>query len=295
MGLLENPLIQSVALPLSSALLLAPVLRRVAGPRAASAAVTLGLCAGYVAIHGLPPWLARSSTQKLPGLVLAALVVGWALDSSGIAARAPRLRRVAIGALAVLGICWLGWPLLRSLEAPDLVLVAAVSLAGASALVHLGRHEESRDREKGSDLDAPVMLLAASLGCAGIALYGSSASIAQLCGALAAALGGFLLWNWPRPRDRFAGAGVCGAGGALVFLLSMLAFYTRTSKLALLLACAALAAGALVSPLISRMEFSPLRSRVGRPFGVAAAALIPVALALAVAHATAGSEAEVAF
>ena len=130
------------------------------------------------------------------------------------------------------------------------------------------------------------MLLAASLGSSGIALYGTSASIAQFCGALAAALGGFLLWNWPRPRDVFGGGGVCGAGGALVFLLSVLAFYTRASKLALLLACGALGADAL----ISRMEFPLLRSTVGRPFGVAAAALIPVALALAVAHATAGAE-----
>ena len=84
MGLLDNPLIQSAALPLLSALLLAPVLRRFAGPRAASGAVVLALCAGYVAIQGWPPWLPRTSTQKLPGLVLAALLVGWALDSSGL-------------------------------------------------------------------------------------------------------------------------------------------------------------------------------------------------------------------
>jgi hypothetical protein len=37
-------------------------------------------------------------------------------------------------------------------------------------------------------------------------------------------------------------------------------------------------------------EFPPLRSRVGRPFGLVAAAL-----ALAVAHAAAGPEAEVVF
>ena len=281
MGLLDNPLIQSAALPLLGVLLLAPVLRRFAGPRAASGAIVLGLCAGYVAIQGWPPWLPRTSTQKLPSLLLAALVVGWALDSSGIA---PRLRRPAIVALVVLGTAWLGWPLLRTLHAPDLALVAAVSVCGSAALLHL-------DRARRDGLDAPVMLLAAALGASAIALYATSALIAQLCGALAAALGGFLLWNWPRSRDRFAGGGVCGAGAGLIFLLAILAFYTRASRLALLLACAALAADAL----ISRMEFSPLRSRVGRPFGVAAAALIPVALALAVAHATVGPEDEVAF
>jgi hypothetical protein len=42
-------------------------------------------------------------------------------------------------------------------------------------------------------------------------------------------------------------------------------------------------------------EFPPLRSRVGRPFGLVAAALVPVALALAVAHAAAGPEAGVVF
>ena len=285
MGLLDNPLIQSAALPLLSALLLAPVLRRFAGPRAASGAVVLALCAGYVAIQGWPPWLPRTSTQKLPGLVLAALLVGWALDSSGIA---PRLRRPALVALVVLGTGWLGWPLLRSLQASDLALVAAVSVCGSTALLHL-------DRARGDGLDAPVMLLAAALGSSAIAIYASSALIAQLCGALAAALSGFLLWNWPRSRDVFAGGGVCGAGAGLIFLLSILAFYTRASNLALLLVCAALAADALVSPWITRMEFPLLRSRVGRPFGLVAAALVPVALALAVAHAAAGPEAGVVF
>jgi hypothetical protein len=287
MGLLENPMIQSAVVPLLSALLLVPVLRGAAGTRAASGAVALALCAGIASIQGFM-WPPHTAMQKLPWLVLAALLVGWLLDAAG----ARSLRRAAIGGVVLAGTGWLGWPLLRSLELANLLLVATVSLVGVAVLLHL-------DRDQDGQIDAPVMLLAASLALSGTALYGSSASVAQVAGALAAALGGFLLWNWPAPRHAFAGGGVCGSGGALVFLLAILAFYTQASKLALLLACGALGASALVAALLSQrtsgMEFLALRSTVGRPVFVFVVALVPVALALAAAYGAAEASTEFTF
>jgi hypothetical protein len=53
-----------------------------------------------------------------------------------------------------------------------------------------------------------------------VALIGASASIGQLALAQGAALGGFLLWNWPQARHR-PGAGLLLAAAGVPLLLAL--------------------------------------------------------------------------
>jgi UDP-N-acetylmuramyl pentapeptide phosphotransferase/UDP-N-acetylglucosamine-1-phosphate transferase len=71
------------------------------------------------------------------------------------------------------------------------------------------------------------LVTAASLG--GIAVIAGSLSIAELCFALAAALAGFMLWNWPRPRYPFGAAGLLGAGAPVLALALLTLLLTDVS------------------------------------------------------------------
>ncbi|MEE8393766.1 MAG: hypothetical protein V3R66_05425, partial [Rhodospirillales bacterium] len=94
-------------------------------------------------------------------------------------------------------------------------------LATAAIVVTYRLYRRSND-----GLTPSVMLLTASLGTGAVALIGFSASISQTAFALAAAAGGFMLWNWPGVRFVFGSAALfCGAG-MLTALVGQMAFFT---------------------------------------------------------------------
>jgi hypothetical protein len=95
--------------------------------------------------------------------------------------------------------------------------------------------------------------------------------------ALAAATGGFLLWNWPRPRDEFALVGVLGAGGAWLMLVALTMLLTDVQPLAL----AALGLIFFADEVSRRLP--PVEGDLGkllRPVYLVLVALLPIALAL---------------
>lgn len=149
----------------------------------------MGFLLGYLVILGLPGFPPPSSTQKLPYLVVlvAILAVVVALVRGRLIVASAGLAVLAIG-----GLLWLSG---RRLGGGDILSVAlALGPLWLGWLVILFRLARLRNQGQ-----APaVMVLVAALGLAGIGIFGASASVGQMALALAAAVGGYLLWNWPR-------------------------------------------------------------------------------------------------
>lgn len=176
-------------------------------------AITIGFLLGYLVILGLPGFPPPSSTQKLPYLVVlvAILAVVVALVRGRLIVASAGLAVLAIG-----GLLWLSG---RRLGGGDILSVAlALGPLWLGWLVILFRLARLRNQGQ-----APaVMVLVAALGLAGIGIFGASASVGQMALALAAAVGGYLLWNWPRVRFPFGETGLVAAGGSLLLLASYL-------------------------------------------------------------------------
>ncbi len=269
----DNPAFQSAVLPFLLAAAAAGLIRLAGGggrgALLAGAAVGLALLAAYVAVLGTPPLPPRSSGQKLFYVAAAGLVLGIVLDLGRVRGRGLALVLLAFVAAASV---WVGWPAWNRLAAaPDtwmpavtllLLLLAAWSLARAAA----------------NGIAAAVMLLVAAAGLAIVALTANSASLSQIAGALAAAVGGFLVWNWPTARFPVAGALLFGAMGAFAALATQASLFTRAdpwtlAPLALVFLAAAPAARLGIGGAAVRAALSPL------VLGFCAA--LPAALAVA--------------
>jgi hypothetical protein len=277
MTLLSDPLVQTAGLPLGLSFLVGGLMRVLLGPgRGAALAalgIPLGLLAAYVAILGTPPLEPRGAQQKLFHIVVLAAALGALIAWSGRGGGRP----VAVLVLAVTAAeAWLFEARLRSGTFAQLWPLAAVWVGTLFAADRLAR-------AGASDRDAPVMLLVAALGLGVVALLGASASYGQLGFALAAATGGFLLWNWPWARWPLEPAGLLGGGTALLALVAAVAtFAPRADKiaLALLLLC-------FVTPTMVRHRLPP--GGPWRPVLVGIAAAIPAAAAAVIAHLSAGA------
>lgn len=223
--LLGHPLTRTFILPLVVALLAGGLLLAIGARRVAVLGIVLGFLAAYVAIRGVPAFPPGSAEHRLVYLVLGGGVLGALFDGL----RPGRaVQWWLIGCAALVGVGWIAWPRVVGASAPVVIMAAG---AVAWSMVILGRLEAAGER----GTVAPVMLLVAALGMAPLALDGASAAFAQLAGALAAAAGGFMLWNWPTPRMPFGRAGVLGGENALVLLGVSLAFHTSASVPALVM------------------------------------------------------------
>ena len=175
----------------------------------------------------------------------------------------------------VLVVGWLG---LREIASPSglgVVTLIALCLGGIAIFAGL---RASRDGET-----APtIALLVGGLGAGLVALIGSSASISQLSIGLAAACGGFLLWNWPKSRFAFGSAALFGGGGALVALVSAMTLFASASKLALILLIPVFFADRLAVrlPLATRPAIGPVV--------VGIICMVPAAIAVLAAYLTSG-------
>jgi len=157
------------------------------GPQVAGASVALTFIIAYLLIIGVPPLPPVSSSQKLAYVVAAGLVIGFVFDYW----RFPAFFRWAVFGLGMaVTIYWLG---ANKLHRADTWLLLGIVALFAGTILAEWRIEAGRHR----GLDPLVKLLVASLATAAIAQFGDSTSLAQLSGALGAALGGFMLWNWP--------------------------------------------------------------------------------------------------
>lgn len=236
------------------------------GVRSAGSAIALAFVIAHLSILGWPPLPPGSSLQKIVYIALIGLFLGVVLDF--LIDRAP-IRPVALIWPGVI-IAWLGWQQLLGLEVLDLARLALVWFAGAFVFDRLLALRTA-------NIVAPTMVLVAGIGMSAIALIGNAASLSQLAAAVAAATGGYLLWNWPKQRYPFSMAALFGAASALFGVGAATVLFTRASPLALAILLLVFVAGSIRDRL-------PLgRSPVWGPIAFGAIAAIPALLAIAIA------------
>lgn len=210
---ITHPAVQSGILPFTCAVLTIGVLRLIGrsgwGMRVASGAVGVALLASSVLVLGLPAWPVHTGMQKFFYLAAGGLLLGVLLDL-GRASSSLLLLSGLVWMTAV--FVWLAWPQLGSHY--SLGLLTAICLAGLTVVLRVANRPTR-------DTSAPIMFLIAAASLGGIAFLAGSLSIAELGFALAAAFGGFMVWNWPQPRYHFGAAGLLG-GGMAVFALAFL-------------------------------------------------------------------------
>lgn len=236
---LGHPLIASVLLPFALATVLTGVLRlTTAGQRSrriAAGAIGLALILAHGFTFGAPVWPASSGTEKLALLFVLLLVGGIVLD----VIPAGRILAAAAACFAVLAVTlWLAWPQLIRWESGLIPQLALISLLGLACLAMLGK-------APATGTNRPAMLVIAALAIAGASFNAGSLVLMQVALALAAALGGFTLWNWPSVHMPFYAAGVAVGGIGCFALALLLVLLTEIRPWALLPLPLVFAAGPL--------------------------------------------------
>ncbi|HYD69701.1 hypothetical protein [Azospirillum sp.] len=278
--LLNDPFVQSSALPLALGFALVGVLRVAGGAAVGRRIAVAGIAAAFLAVFalviGVPALPPPSSMGKLFWSAAVGLALGLATDTVGLRGRAAS----ALVAVWLSGsLAWIAAPAIAS--AAD--VATALILLAVGAWVAFGRLPS---RAEGPAAPAAV-LLALALAVGGTALIGSSASIAQAALALAAATGGFLLWNWPVERHAWGVSGQA-ALGIVVLLAAVLAFFTQAQAALLLIALPAVLADHL------RRRLPLPETGFGRAAGTAAMtviAILPALAAIGAAYLLTGGEA----
>ncbi len=212
----DHAAVQSALIPAALGFVLTGAIRlangRARGPYVAGAAVALSFAAVYFLIVGIPPHPPVSGMDKLVYGVAGGVALGFCLDLL----RLPPFFRwllFPVGGAALL--YWLELPGVEDASAMALAGLGALWLAGIAALWRL-------EAEREAGLNPTVKLMIAALGLAAVAMLGGATEIAHLAVALATALFGFALWNWPTNVFPYGAALLMGAGGTL-FLLAWIA------------------------------------------------------------------------
>ena len=281
-------MIQVGLVPLTVAFGLAAFVRIIGGPergpRLMGIAALIGFLLAYALSEGVPGFPPAAATQKLFYLVLLGGAAGFALDLAG---RPPSPQRTARMIFPGLALLWLAWQQLAAgVALGELATLAALWGGGALVLWRLERAET-----QSGGLSATLLLVVGALGTAGVAVLGSSPTVASLAGVLAAAAGGLALWGYciwlvKAARGPFGATALLGGGGALLglaYTLALLSPQASRAALAVLVFVffADMAAGRI------RLGNS-LHSRALGPALFAALAAVPALAALGVATAMSG-------
>ncbi len=276
---LSSPLIQSGLVPLAASLALVGLIRLIGGSGRGAALAGLGLAlallASYWATLRIPNFPPVGATNKLFYIIVAATVAGFAADLIGHANWTGRAVAVLAGPLAAL---WVGVDNALDTPWPSRAAILAVMLvtAGAGWTLH------TIDK-RSSDVGAGILVLA--LAISGCAFLGKSASSAQLAGGLAAATGGFLLWNWPKVRFPFNVAALAASLALIGGLAAQLVlFVPKLESLAL----APLAVLPFLVPLGARLvKGSGMIAQGTRPVVTGLVCAVPAVAAVLIAYLTA--------
>lgn len=225
---LADPNVQQMAVPALVAFAAVAVLGifpgRLLGTRgAAAAAIPLGFLAAYWLMRGWPPFPPVGATQKIAYVVAFGTALGAYLD---LFARSVEVRYFGSVAGPAAIIAWLHWRGLNAAPLMGFVVPGALWLAGMAVF-------SGMQRSYSNEVEPVLKLSVAALGASLIAEMGSSILISQLLMALAAAAGGFILWNWPRNRFMFGDAGLFGGTAAFLALTTVLVLFSHASKPAL--------------------------------------------------------------
>ena len=238
-----------------------------------SLALAAAFLATYLAIAGAPSGILPGSDRTPTGLDwLFVLAAGAAVL---FAHPDPVLWRRLGVRLAVSGLTV--WLVLKNAFANQLAGDAAIAwfLGLAALLLIVWTAADLRARRR-SGASSPLVWWATAATLAGVAGLSGSLKLAQLSGAVAAALGAAVVLAWWRPRLSLAGGGVALAS-ILLFGLGLNAhFFSYTTGLdVLLIAVAPLAPFLRVLPFLNRLEGKK------RTLVELALAGIPLAVALA--------------
>ncbi len=194
------------------------------GKRLAAAGVGLALLITHLLTFGAPIWPPQSGMHKLPLLFALLLAGGLAIDLL----QPGRTAVVAATVAAIAAIAlWLAWPQLQVGGVAMLLLLVSTSLlsiASLAGLVHAPADGAGRS----------AMLVLAALAVGGASFNAGSLALFQVALSLAAAVGGFALWTWPRPRLPFTASGVAVSGLGCFAVALLLLLLTQVRPWALL-------------------------------------------------------------
>ena len=271
----NHPLIESVLLPLALALALTPSLLLVLGARwgnrLAAASIGLALLVALMLTFGVPTWPARSGMQKLPLIFVLLLAGGMVVDIIKPGRIAVMLTTIA--AIVVIAL-WLGWPQLTSGDTGMLLPLTSASLLALISLYGLAAAQPD-----GANRSAMIVL--AALGLAGASFNASSLALFEVALALAAAVGGFALWNWPQPRLPFVATGISVGGLGCFAVALLLLLLTQIRPWMLLPLPLIFAADAVARRLPVPARF---RRTTIEPLYIAAIGLIPAVMVVLLAQ-----------
>ncbi len=222
--LLNNPLIQSSLLPLVISFVITASFgfSSALGKKTAGVAIGISLILTIIQIQGFSS-MPRSASQKLPYLILLAGLAGVLIDVLNTHSKVLQFLSVV---MPVTVLAWFFGARISDIDAIGWGYFIAII---ATALI-AQRQCCSTDE----NIDGPLKLLFVSIGLGAITVIGSSALLGQTAFALSAAIGGFLLLNWPVYRFRFGAAAQLVVITSLAALLAQSLFFTKTSGLALI-------------------------------------------------------------
>jgi hypothetical protein len=237
----------------------------------AGAAIGLAFLVGYVLILGAPAVWPPSATQKIFFIAIVGGIFGLSLDLSREARHVTLLAAALTPAIA---LAWLGWTRIVRPDWIDILTLVVIAAAAGAVLTELyGRNTQPAE--------SAVKLLIAAVALSLVALIGTSASLAQLGGVLAAAVAGFALWVWPTPRARFAASALFGGGLVFIALTGAVALYSNASKPALGLLLPIFFADRALGPFDTGIH---KLNQALRPLLLGVIALIPAIAAVGLAH-----------
>jgi len=231
---LEHPLSWAVVLPFLVTAVGILALRRAGGGRAAGySGVMVG--AGYLlallTAGGLPPFPPPAGVGALFYLAVLGLLLGIGFDRfrDNRAIVNPFTRVVVLTAYVLLCAWWsLGAPLAGSSAGKILTLGLPLAIGGLIVALRL-QHVAAQ----APPAHPAIMVATAALGLAALAAIADSPPSTGVSVALAAAVAGHLIWNWPGEREPFTNAVLFVTAGALVILAVRVGWHTATPLVAL--------------------------------------------------------------
>ena len=275
-GVFEQAAVQSALIPALLGFFLTGAIRlangRERGPLVASAAVGLTFTSVYFIIVGIPPHPPVGSLDKLVYGVAASVVIGFLLDSLRLP---PFTRWLLFPAGAAVLICWLEAPGIENAGIWAWAGLGAMWLSGIATLWRL-------ERERHNGINPTIMILIAALGLAAVAIVGGAVEIAHLAIALATALFGFTVWNWPTNIYPYGASVLMGAGGSLFLLAWIAAMHFHDVSLPALIVLLLIFFADIAARHMNLGE-----SRAGRaaaPIVLAAVCCVPALAAVAIAY-----------
>jgi hypothetical protein len=275
-GLIVDLVGKGIVLPLVLSFVLAGSIRAALGPSNGRNFAFGAVGFTYIALYGWLPFPPVASGQKIVYLTMIGLIIGLLLD---LRPKARILQRLATIVWPGIVVGWLGWRQLTTLSPDALLHLGILWMAGIFVLLQLFRN-------RGPGPESSIVVLVAALGVSLVALFGASGSVSQQFGVIAAAMGGFILWNWPTPRFAFGALGAIGLGGVLTALATQTVLFTDAGKTAL-----AITLIVFLTPLLAdRVRFAERPALVAVIFGFVAA--VPAILASVVAFITTGDSFE---